>query len=97
MRVGGCVERDVSPAPGIRVALTVTALGGPVASLVGGALLLNAPDPWHSFGYVSLLVGVMNAIPSAMFGQASDGMLVYRLWSRRPAAVAWRAPFCGQE
>jgi hypothetical protein len=47
------------------------------------------------FGYVSLFVGVFNVVPTMILGQASDGMLVYRLWSRRPSAVAWRASLCG--
>jgi hypothetical protein len=94
-RVAGCVEREVPRTPGVRVALTATALGGPLASLVGGALLLSASDPWRGFGYVSLFVGVFNVVPTMILGQASDGMLVYRLWSRRPSAVAWRASLCG--
>jgi fatty acid desaturase len=94
-RLAGCVEREVTPRPGMRLALTVTALGGPIASLAVGALLLAAPDPWRGLGLISLFVGVVNAVPSSFLGQASDGMLVYRLWSRRPAAVAWRMPFCG--
>jgi hypothetical protein len=42
---------------------------------------------------VSLFVGAFNAVPSVLLGQASDGMIVYRLWSRHPAHVAWRARF----
>jgi hypothetical protein len=93
-RVAGCVERDVEPAPGLREALTVTALGGPLASLVGGAALLAAPGPLSGIGYVSLLVGLVNALPFTLLGQQSDGMLVWRLWSARPTDVAWRAAFC---
>jgi hypothetical protein len=92
-RVAGCVEREIPRVPGVRAALTVTALGGPLASLLGGAALLAAPDPWGGLGYVSLFVGAFNAVPSVLLGQASDGMIVYRLWSRHPAHVAWRARF----
>jgi hypothetical protein len=94
-RFAGCVEREITPAPGVRGAMTVSALGGPLASLVAAALLLGAPEPWRGFGFVSLVIGVMNALPIAALGQASDGMLVYRLWSRRPADVAWRAELYG--
>ncbi len=94
-RVAGCVERDIAPAPGVREALTVSALGGPLASLVGAVVLLAAPEPWRAFGHMSLVIGVLNALPFAALGQASDGMLVYRLWSRRPADVAWRAQLLG--
>lgn len=94
-RFAGCVEREVTPTPGLREALTVTALGGPAASLVAGALLLAAPAPWSGLGMASLLVGALNAAPVRVLGQASDGMIVWRLWSRRPAHVAWRAELCG--
>jgi hypothetical protein len=94
-RFAGCVEREVEPAPGVRRALTVTALGGPAASLVGGALLLAGSDAWRTVGYASLLIGAVNALPVHLMGQASDGMIVLRLWSRRPADVAWRTQFCG--
>jgi hypothetical protein len=94
-RLAGCVEREVVPAPGVRMALAVTALGGPLASILAGTLLLAAPAPWDGIGYVSLFVGVFNAIPTALFGQLSDGMIVWRLWSHRPADVAWRTQFCG--
>jgi hypothetical protein len=90
-KAAGCVERDVTPAPGIRRALTVTALGGPAASIAVGALLSYWPDPWHGVGLVSVIVGVLNVVPIACLGQLSDGMLVFRLWSRSPAHVAWRA------
>jgi hypothetical protein len=93
-RLAGCVEREVVPAPGVRTALTVTALGGPLASIVAGMLLLAAPAPWDGIGYVSLFVGLFNAVPTALFGQLSDGMIVWRLWSHRPADMAWRAQFC---
>ena len=96
-RFAGCVEREVSPAPGVREALTVTALGGPVASLVGGAVLVGAPDPWGYLGAVSLFVGVLNALPVTVLGQASDGMIVRRLWSRRAEHAAWRAELCGAD
>ncbi len=92
-RVAGCVEREVTPAPGMRTALTVTALGGPLANLAVGAFLLALPEPWRGLGYVSLFVGVFNAVPSVVLGQVSDGMIVYRLWSRRPSHEAWRARF----
>ena len=95
-RFAGCVEREVSPAPGLRESLTVTALGGPAASIVGGALLLLLPQPFPGLGYVSLLIGALNALPVAVFGQASDGMIVLRLWSPRPAHVAWRRQFCDE-
>ena len=95
-RFAGCVERDITPAPGVREALTETALGGPVASLVAGALLLTASDAWAGIGAASLLVGVLNATPVTVLGQASDGMLVWRLWSQRPAHVAWRTEICGE-
>lgn len=94
-RFAGCVEREVTPAPGLREALTVTALGGPAASLLAGALLLAAPAPWAGLGAASLLVGALNAAPVTVLGQASDGMIVWRLWSRRPAHAAWRARVCG--
>jgi hypothetical protein len=97
-RFAGCVEREVEPSPGVREALTVTALSGPVASLVGGALLLHVlPDAWQDVGYASLVIGVVNALPVSSMGQASDGMLVRRLWSRRPEHVAWRTQFCGAD
>ena len=96
-RFAGCVEREVEPAPGVREALTATALGGPVASLVGGALLLALPGAWQQVGCASLLIGVVNALPVNLMGQASDGMIVLRLWSRRPAHVAWRTQFCGAD
>ena len=94
-RFAGCVEREVTPAPGLREALTITALGGPVASLAAGALLVAAPTPWSGLGAASLLVGALNATPVTVLGQASDGMIVWRLWSRRPAQVAWRAELYG--
>jgi hypothetical protein len=93
-KVAGCVERDFTPAPDVREALTITALGGPIASLVVGTLLLASPAPWQGLGFVSLFIGAFNAVPSALLGQPSDGMIIYRLWSRTPAAVAWRAPLC---
>lgn len=96
-RFAGCVEREVDPAPGLREALTATALGGPVASAVGGALLLAAPEPWVGVGMASLVVGLLNALPIRVLGQASDGMIVRRLWSRRPADVAWRTEICGAD
>ena len=95
-RFAGCVEREVSPAPGVREALTVTALGGPAASIVGGALLLLLPEPFTGLGYVSLLIGALNAVPVAVLGQVSDGMIVLRLWSPRPAHVEWRRQFCDE-
>lgn len=95
-RFAGCVEREVTPAPGLRAALTVTALGGPAASLAAGALLLAAPAPWAGLGMASLLVGALNAAPVTVLGQASDGMIVWRLWGRRPAHAAWRAAVCGE-
>lgn len=94
-RFSGCVEREVAPAPGLREALTVTALGGPTASIVAGALLLAAHGPFADLGAASLVVGVLNALPITALGQASDGMIVRRLWSRRPAHVAWRTEICG--
>lgn len=95
-RFAGCVEREITPAPGVREALTVTALGGPAASLAAGALLLAASDAWAGIGAASLLVGLLNAAPMTVLGQASDGMIVWRLWSRRPAHVAWRTEMCGE-
>jgi hypothetical protein len=97
LRFGGCVEREVSPAPRMRQALTITALGGPWASVVGGLALLGSPDPWHGIGMISVLVGLLNAVPMSVFGQASDGMIVLRLWSRDPGHVAWRHLLCGTE
>lgn len=95
-RFAGCVEREVEPGPGVRVALTVTALGGPVASVVGGvALLWGAPAGWEDAGVASVLIGVVNALPVRVLGQASDGTIVRRLWSGRAGDVAWRAGFCG--
>jgi hypothetical protein len=96
-RFAGCVEREVEPGPGVREALTATALGGPAASLVGGALLLALPGPWRDVGYASLLLATFNVLPVERLGQASDGMIVRRLWGRRPADVAWRAQFCGAD
>lgn len=97
-RFAGCVERDVAPAPGLRRALTVTALAGPAASVLGGAALLAlAPEPWATVGGASVAVGVLNALPLELLGQASDGMIVRRLWSRRPEHVAWRAMLCGPD
>lgn len=93
-KFAGCVERVVTPAPGVRVAMTVTALGGPVASLLVGLALLAAPSPWSGLGSVSLLVAAFNAVPSAVFGQLSDGMIVFRLWSQQASALAWRATWC---
>jgi hypothetical protein len=89
-RFAGCVEREITPAPGLQVALTVTALAGPVASLAGGAVLLAAPGSWSSVGLASILIGVLNALPIKVLGQASDGMIVRRLWGGRAADVAWR-------
>jgi len=89
-RFAGCVEREIAPAPGLQVALTVTALAGPAASLAGGAVLLAAPGSWSSVGLASILIGVLNALPITVLGQASDGMIVRRLWGRRSADVAWR-------
>lgn len=95
-RLGGCVEREVVPAPGLRRALTVAAVGGPLASIAGGALLLAAAPPaYAALAEMSLFVGLFNAVPTALLGQPSDGMIVYRLWSRRPAAVEWRTQICG--
>jgi hypothetical protein len=96
-RFAGCVEREVEPAPGVREALTATALAGPLASAAGGALLLALPGAWRDVGYASLLIGAVNALPVHLMGQASDGMIVLRLWSRRPAHAAWRAQFCGAD
>ena len=96
-RFAGCVEREVEPAPGVREALTATALAGPLASAAGGALLLALPGAWRDVGYASLLIGLVNALPLNLMGQASDGMIVLRLWSPRPAHVAWRAQFCGAD
>jgi hypothetical protein len=93
-KLAGCVEREISPAPGMREALTVTALGGPLASMLGGLLLMAAGTPWQGLGAVSIGIGVLNAIPISSLGQLSDGMIVWRLWSRRPDHAAWRAPFC---
>jgi len=93
-KFAGCVEREITPGPGIREAMTITALGGPVASLIAGFLLIGAPPPWRGLGVVSLLVGLFNVLPTALLGQPSDGMIVYRLWSQRADAVAWRAPLC---
>jgi hypothetical protein len=90
-KVAGCVERDLTPAPGLRVGLTVTALAGPLASFVGGALLTWCPAPWSHFGAVSIVVGMLNLVPVSYLGQASDGMVAWRLWSPAPAHVAWRA------
>lgn len=95
-RFAGCVEREVEPAPGMRVALTVTALAGPVASIVGGALLA-AVGGWREVGYTSILIGVVNALPVHVLGQTSDGLIVRRLWSPRAEDVAWRAQFCGPD
>jgi hypothetical protein len=94
-RFAGCVEREVTPAPEMREALTVTALGGPLASILLGALLAGWPAPWGGLGNISLVIGLLNLVPTAMFGQVSDGMIVWRLWSSRPQDVAWRAPLCG--
>lgn len=96
-KVAGCVERDVEPAPGLREALTVTAIGGPLASIVAGALLLAAPDPGAGIGAISVIVGLVNAVPVSFLGQHSDGMIVWRLWSAHPKDVEWRAPFCEAE
>jgi hypothetical protein len=97
-RFSGCVEREVEPGPGMREALTATALGGPAASLAGGALLLQlASVDWQAVGYASLLIGAINAVPVRLLGQASDGLIVLRLWSRRPGHAAWRAQFCGAD
>lgn len=96
-RFSGCVEREVSPAPGVREALTVTALGGPLASVVAGALLVAASGPWEALGAASLLVGMLNALPVRVLGQTSDGMIVRRLWSRAPADTAWRTEVCGAD
>jgi hypothetical protein len=96
-RFAGCVEREVEPAPGLRAALTATAAGGPLASVAGGALLLLLPDAWQDVGYASVVIGALNALPVHLLGQASDGMIVLRLWSRRPAHVAWRTQFCGAD
>jgi hypothetical protein len=93
LKVAGCVEREIAPGPRLREALTATALGGPVASIVAGALLWACPAPWRELGTVSLLIGLVNAVPMSWLGQQSDGMIVWRLWSSDPADVAWRAPF----
>jgi hypothetical protein len=92
LKVAGCVEREIAPGPRLRGALTVTALGGPVASIVAGALLWSCPAPWRELGTISLLIGLVNAVPTSWLGQQSDGMIVWRLWSGNPADVAWRAP-----
>ena len=92
-RFAGCVEREITPAPGLRAALTTTALAGPGASLLGGAVLLAAPGAWSSVGIASILIGVLNALPITMLGQASDGMIVRRLWGARAADAAWRTEF----
>ena len=97
LRVAGCVERDIAPGPRLREALTVTALGGPVASIVAGALLWTCPAPWRELGTISLLIGLVNAVPTSWLGQQSDGMIVWRLWSSRPADVAWRAPLLTEQ
>lgn len=98
MRFAGCVEREVVPAPRVRRALTATALGGPAASLAGGALLLALPGAaLADVGFASLLIGTLSALPVRLLGQTSDGLIVLRLWSRRPAHVAWRMQFCGAE
>jgi hypothetical protein len=97
LKAAGCVEREVTPAPGLRWAVTATAIGGPVASVVLGAMLWPYGDPWRGLGVVSVLVGVLNALPIACLGQLSDGMLVLRLWSRDPEHVAWRVRLCGSD
>ena len=91
LKVAGCVEREIAPGPRLREALTVTALGGPVASIVAGVLLWSCPAPWRELGTVSLLIGLVNVVPTSWLGQQSDGMIVWRLWSSHPADVAWRA------
>jgi hypothetical protein len=48
-KLAGCVERESRPRPGMREALTVTALGGPLASMLGGLLLMAAGQPWQGW------------------------------------------------
>lgn len=96
LKVAGCVEREMTPGPGLRGALTVAALGGPFASIVAGALLWSCPAPWRELGTISLLIGLVNAVPTSWLGQQSDGMIVWRLWSSNPADVAWRTSICEQ-
>ena len=96
LKVAGCVEREIAPGPRLREALTVTALGGPVASMVAGALLWSCPAPWRELGTISLLIGLVNAVPTSWLGQQSDGMIAWRLWSSNPADVAWRASILEQ-
>ena len=96
LKFAGCVEREVVPGPRLREALTVAALGGPVASIVAGALLWSCPAPWRELGTISLLIGLVNAVPTSWLGQPSDGMIVWRLWSSNPADVAWRASMSEQ-
>ena len=87
----------------------VTTVVGCVAAVVAGADV-GAALPWLVMTTVVLAggnllaayrgrppTGPFNAVPSAVLGQVSDGMIVYRLWSRRPAAVAWRTQVCGAD
>ena len=92
LKFAGCVERDVVPGPRLREALIVTALGGPIASILVGALLWTCPAPWRGLGAVSLLIGLVNLVPMSWLGQQSDGMMVWRLWNGRSAELASCAP-----
>lgn len=93
IRFAGCVEHDIPRGTTTRGDLTVSALGGPIANFLLAAVLfaLHAEGAIvQSVALWSAVFGLINAIPLRLNGQTSDGGLVWRLWSERPADVAWR-------
>lgn len=99
IRFAGCVEHDIPRGTATRTHLTVSAIGGPLANFALAAVLFSLRDYGRltlSIALWSAVFGLINAIPLRLNGQTSDGGLVWRLWSRRPADVAWRDELLGQ-
>ena len=99
IRFAGCVEHDIPAGSISRLRLSISALGGPAANLALAFLLARV---WGAQPFVatlalwSLIFGVVNLMPIRMNGQTSDGGLVLRLWSGKPADVEWRRKLIGE-
>ena len=98
IRFAGCVEHDIPAGRISRLALATSALGGPAANLALAFVLVRFTNVHPFLGTLalwSLIFGAVNLLPIRMNGQTSDGGLVCRLWSDRPADVEWRRKLMG--
>jgi len=98
IRFAGCVEHDVPAGKISRLGIATSALGGPAANLALAFLLVRFANVHPFLGTLalwSLVFGSVNLLPIRMNGQTSDGGLVCRLWSDRPADLEWRRKLMG--